>query len=98
MIQSDTPHARVFSPTQRLKERFLFQACGFFKEDERVLIVNRRHEEKVVIITSDGPITITLVSTETTRAKLGFSAPKNIRIFREELLSAATRKEVAHAG
>ena len=63
-----------------------------------MLVVNRRHEEKVVIITSDGPITITLVSTETTRAKLGFSAPKTIQIFREELLSAATRKEVAHAG
>jgi carbon storage regulator CsrA len=73
-------------------------ACGFFTEEERVLVVNRKLEEKVVIITSDGPITITLVSIETTRAKLGFSAPKNIQIFREELLSAATRKEVAHAG
>ena len=63
-----------------------------------MLVVNRRHEEKVVIITSDGPITITLVSTETARAKLGFSAPKTIQIFREELLSAQTRQGLSHAG
>lgn len=62
-----------------------------------MLVVNRKHDEKIVILTSDGAITVAVVDTGKNRAKLSISAPKTIQIFREELLSAATRAEVAHA-
>jgi carbon storage regulator len=48
-----------------------------------MLVLTRKPGEKIVI---DGQITITLLSSEAGRARIGIDAPDDVRILREELL------------
>lgn len=50
-----------------------------------MLILARKTDEKIVI--SDD-IVITIVEAEKDRVKIGIDAPKNVRVFRKELLDA----------
>lgn len=49
-----------------------------------MLALTRRKGEKVILFTSDGPITIIL--TKTSRACLVIDAPKSVRILRDGLI------------
>lgn len=50
-----------------------------------MLILARKTDEKIVI--SDD-IVITIVEAEKDRVKIGIDAPKNVKVFRKELLDA----------
>lgn len=49
-----------------------------------MLVLSRRPNESVVV---DGGIRITVVSVRGNQVRLGFEAPGNVGIFREELLT-----------
>lgn len=61
-----------------------------------MLVLKRGENEKIVIQTSDGPIVLIVCSTGMEKTKLGIQAPQSVQIFREELLSEQTRREVAN--
>jgi len=50
-----------------------------------MLVLSSHVSEQILINTSDGPISVMLVRTEPGRARLGFEAPKNVRILRRSL-------------
>ena len=52
-----------------------------------MLILSRKTDEKIVI--SDD-IVITIVEAEKDRVKIGIDAPKNVKVFRKELLDEVT--------
>lgn len=52
-----------------------------------MLILSRKTEEKIVI--SDN-IVITIVEAEKDRVKIGIEAPKNVKVFRKELIDEVT--------
>lgn len=52
-----------------------------------MLILSRKTEEKIVI--SDN-IVITIVEAEKDRVKIGIEAPKNVKVFRKELIDEIT--------
>jgi len=59
-----------------------------------MLILSRKVDERVIITTPDGKeISVMLVRQGTDRARLGFEAPANYRIRREELRSVAGSTE-----
>ncbi len=49
-------------------------------------ILNRRQDESIVFDTGESEITIKLIVTEGNQAKIGISAPDEVKILREELL------------
>ena len=49
-------------------------------------------EDKVTIFTSDGKIEITVTGHTKFHCKLGFVAPKNVRILRNEIIEAHETK------
>jgi carbon storage regulator CsrA len=49
------------------------------------LVLSRKKREKVVINTSDGDITITVVELSSALVKLAFDSPRHIPINREEI-------------
>ena len=55
------------------------------KEDE-MLVLSRKLNEKIVI---DGGIVVTVVKIEGGQVRLGIDAPKNIKVFRQEILDGA---------
>jgi carbon storage regulator CsrA len=58
-----------------------------------MLVLTRRLDEAVLITLPDGRvIRVLLTAVESpTKAKLGFEAPRDIHIFREELVEEANR-------
>lgn len=62
-----------------------------------MLVISRKRDESVVLFTSDGPITVELVDIRGNKVRLGFDAPADVCILREEhcteaMLSDARRK------
>ena len=64
--------------------------------ESMMLVLKRGENEKIVFQTADGPIVLVVCSTGLQNTKLGISAPRSVQIFREELLSEQTRREVAN--
>ena len=50
-----------------------------------MLVVSRRIGEKVVIWPSTEKVTVTVVDARRDRVRLGIDAPKNVKVFREEI-------------
>ncbi|MGM0614749.1 MAG: carbon storage regulator [Pseudomonadota bacterium] len=50
-----------------------------------MLVLSRNLGEKVIIDTSDGPITVMPISVHGAQVKLGFEGPKSVAINREEI-------------
>ena len=57
------------------------------------LILSRRKNEGVVIQTPYGPVRVFVTEISWRRVKLGFEAPAEIRIMREELLEQGAQPE-----
>jgi carbon storage regulator len=51
-----------------------------------MLVLTRKEQEKVIIYTSDGDIEITINRIDGNQVRLGFDAPENVDIEREELI------------
>lgn len=49
------------------------------------LVLARKDDEKIVLHTSDGDITITLMGRDNNQTKLAIDAPKSVEIARQEL-------------
>lgn len=60
-----------------------------------MLVLNRTPPQKVVIVTPDGPVVVTLIDINRGRVRLGFEASTAIKIMREEVLHGFT--EIKHA-
>ena len=60
----------------------------FEKKEQTMLVLSRKLNEKIVI---DGGIVVTVVKIDRNQVRLGIEAPENVRIFREEIASAAER-------
>jgi carbon storage regulator len=58
-----------------------------------LLILSRREGERFVINTPGGDIWITLIELDGPKARIGIDAPKELSIYREELLSRIERKK-----
>jgi carbon storage regulator len=56
-----------------------------------MLVLTRKLGEKVVI---NGDITLVVVAVEKDRVRLGFEAPRDVAIFREELTHGTPPKEL----
>jgi carbon storage regulator len=65
-----------------------------------MLVLSRLLHESIIIETSDGPITVVIHTIESHRVKLGFDAPPNVRIWREEIHpeKVAARKAAEQGG
>jgi carbon storage regulator len=50
-----------------------------------MLVVSRRIGEKVVIWPSTEKVTVTVVDSRRDRVRLGIDAPKNVKVYREEI-------------
>lgn len=51
-----------------------------------MLVLTRKRNQAIVIRTSDGSITITILDIQRERTKVGIDAPKECVILRDELL------------
>lgn len=51
-----------------------------------MLVLSRKQTETIVLQTSDGPITITVIQSGN-KSRLGIDAPRNVLVVRGELLS-----------
>ncbi len=58
-----------------------------------MLVLSRKKNEKVIILTTQGVIEIVVVETRDDKVRLGFRAPKEIIIHREEVLKAIAKEE-----
>ncbi len=58
-------------------------------KEEEMLVLSRKVNEKIVI---DGGIVITVVKIEGGQVRLGVEAPKQIKVFREEILENSGRE------
>lgn len=54
-----------------------------------MLVLSRKVNEKIVI---DGGIVVTVVKIEGGQVRLGIEAPKQIKVFREEVLESSGRE------
>lgn len=52
-----------------------------------MLVLSRYRDEKIIVHTSDGPITVQIVAVDRGKVRVGIEAPKGCGIWREELLS-----------
>lgn len=55
-----------------------------------MLVLTRKVDESIVIVTPAGPVTIRILAIRAEKAKIGIQAPSAIGIARAELLSRAT--------
>ena len=58
-----------------------------------MLVIGRRTGESIVIVTSEGRITVMVTAAEHGRANVGIDAPANVVILRSELVS--TKEDAA---
>jgi carbon storage regulator len=54
-----------------------------------MLVLSRKINEKIVI---DGNIVVTVVKIDRNQVRIGIEAPGNVRVFREEILGASSRR------
>ena len=59
------------------------------------MLVLSRHENEAIVI--DGRIKVTIVEIRGDKIRLGIEAPKEIPVWREELVASATKRELAVA-
>ncbi len=59
------------------------------------MLVLSRHENESIVI--DGRIKITVVRINADKIRLGIEAPKEVAVWREELVVSATERELAVA-
>lgn len=59
-----------------------------------MLVLSRDDLESVVITCGDKVMTLTVLEARNGRARLGFQAPRDFKISREELLSASDQRAV----
>ena len=59
------------------------------------MLVLSRHENEAIVI--DGRIKITVVRISGDRIRLGIEAPKEVAVWREELVASTTKDELAVA-
>ena len=59
------------------------------------MLVLSRHENEAIVI--DGQIKITVVRISADKIRLGIEAPKEVAVWREELVASATERELAVA-
>ena len=59
-----------------------------------MLVLSRKKNEKVML---DGGITVTVVELRGDKVRLGFEAPTNVNIAREEVLGKKREQEVNRA-
>ena len=50
-----------------------------------MLVLSRKRGESVLVMTDKGIVEVTLTAIEGSRVKLGFSAPRDVRIKRREI-------------
>ena len=50
-----------------------------------MLVLSRRTCERIIIETSDGPIVVEVIATQSRCVRLGIDAPRHVTIRREEL-------------
>ncbi len=63
-----------------------------------MLVLSRKLNEKIVI---DGGIVLTVVKIDRNQVRLGIEAPSDVRVYREELVSAgrpSARADLVEAG
>lgn len=56
-----------------------------------MLVLSRMVNEKLVAMTSDGPITWVITQVRGNRVRIGIEAPKSVRVYRGELLDEEGR-------
>ena len=59
------------------------------------MLVLSRHENEAIVI--DGQIKVTVVEIRGDKIRLGIEAPKEVAVWREELVASATEREMAVA-
>ena len=59
------------------------------------MLVLSRHENEAIVI--GGRIKVTVVEIRGDKIRLGIEAPKEVSVWREELVASATEKELAVA-
>lgn len=57
-----------------------------------MLVLSRKLNEKIVI---GGEIVVTVVRIDRNQVRIGIEAPGDVRVYREELVSASKREETA---
>jgi carbon storage regulator len=58
------------------------------KKEDAMLVLSRKLNEKIVI---DGGIVVTVVKIDRNQVRLGIEAPKDVRVFREEIAGSLHR-------
>jgi len=51
-----------------------------------MLTLTRRPDQSIIIETTDGPIVITITGIKGNQVRIGFEAPDNVDIWREEIM------------
>jgi len=59
-----------------------------------MLILTRREGETVILETSDGPIEVSIGEINGSQIRVGFKAPKSVRILRGELKEQESAEKV----
>ena len=59
-----------------------------------MLVLTRREGDSVILETSDGPIEISIEEINGAQLRVGFKAPKSVRILRSELKEQESAKNV----
>ena len=59
------------------------------------MLVLSRHVNQAIVI--DGQIKVTIVEIRGDKIRLGIEAPKDVAVWREELVASATKRELAVA-
>jgi len=52
-----------------------------------MLVLRRRVDQRIVIATSDGPVTVQVTKIDGEGVKLGIDAPPRCKVLREELIT-----------
>jgi len=58
-----------------------------------MLVLQRKRSEEIVIVTSDGLVTIMLVDSSLDRARIGITAPKHVIVHRKEIYDQTQREK-----
>jgi carbon storage regulator len=66
---------------------------NFTEEGARMLVLSRKYGEKIVIGTGPGAITITIADIDRGKVRIGITAPREVPIYREELLPKPERRD-----
>jgi carbon storage regulator len=59
-----------------------------------MLVLSRKENETIVI---DGDVEVTVLEIRGNQVRLGIEAPKDVSVWREEIIPSATKRELAVA-